>query len=47
MGIYAMVAGALFHHAGRRFPGLGGALRAATALGSVALGIAWMYGAAA
>jgi ABC-type nickel/cobalt efflux system permease component RcnA len=47
MGIYALVAGALFHHAGRRFPGLAGALRAATALGSVALGIAWMYGAAA
>lgn len=47
MGIYALVAGALFHQAGHRFPGLAGALRAATAVGSVALGIAWMYGAAA
>jgi ABC-type nickel/cobalt efflux system permease component RcnA len=47
MGIYALVAGALFHQAGHRFPALAGVLRAATAVGSVALGIAWMYGAAA
>lgn len=47
MGAYALLAGALFHQAGHRFPALAGALRAATALGSVALGIAWMYGAAA
>ncbi|HEX2190557.1 MAG TPA: hypothetical protein VHG51_16735 [Longimicrobiaceae bacterium] len=47
MGVYALLAGALFQQAGHRFPGLAGALRVATALGSVALGIAWMYGAAA
>ncbi|HEV2146691.1 MAG TPA: hypothetical protein VGR37_04675, partial [Longimicrobiaceae bacterium] len=47
MGIYALVAGLLFSQAGLRFPSLAGGLRAATALGSVALGIAWMYGAAA
>ncbi len=47
MGIYAVVAGALFDQAGNRFPGLASLLRVATALGSVALGIAWMYGAAA
>ena len=45
MGIYALVAGVLFHHAGHRFPSLAGALRVATGVGSVALGIAWMYGA--
>lgn len=47
MGIYALLAGALFQQAGHRFPALAGALRVATALGSVALGIVWMYGAAA
>lgn len=47
MGVYAAVAGVLFRQAGHRSPGLAGALRAATALGSVALGIVWMYGAAA
>jgi nickel/cobalt exporter len=47
MGIYALVAGVLFDQAGHRFPSLAGGLRVATGLGSVALGIAWMYGAAA
>ena len=45
MGIYALIAGLVFHHAGSRAPGLGGALRAATALSSAALGLVWMHGA--
>lgn len=45
MGIYAVVAGLVFHHAGSRVPALRGTLRAVTALGSAALGIFWMAGA--
>ncbi|HEX2095138.1 MAG TPA: hypothetical protein VHG28_22250 [Longimicrobiaceae bacterium] len=45
MGLYAAAAGFVFDRAGGRFPALAGTLRAATALGSVALGIGWMYGA--
>lgn len=45
MGLYAVVAGLVFHHAGSRVPALGGTLRAATALGSAALGVMWMAGA--
>ncbi len=45
MGTYGLVAGALFHRAGARSPRLAGGLRAATALGSVALGVFWMYAA--
>lgn len=45
MGIYAVVAGLVFHHAGSRVPALRGTLRAATALGSAALGVFWMAGA--
>jgi sulfite exporter TauE/SafE len=47
MGLYALVAGLVFHHAGSRLPALGGALRAATALGSAALGVVWMVSALA
>jgi sulfite exporter TauE/SafE len=45
MGVYALVTGLLFHHAGARVPALGGTLRAATALGSAAIGVMWMAGA--
>jgi sulfite exporter TauE/SafE len=45
MGVYALVAGLLFHHAGTRVPALGGTLRAVTALGSAAIGVMWMVGA--
>ncbi len=45
MGLYALVAGQVFHHAGHRVPALGGTLRAATAVGSAVLGVAWMAGA--
>jgi hypothetical protein len=45
MGLYALVAGMIFHHAGHRAPALGGAFRALTALGSAALGVVWMMGA--
>jgi nickel/cobalt exporter len=47
MGVYAVVAGLVFHHAGSRIPALGGTFRAVTALGSAALGIFWMAGALA
>lgn len=46
MGLYALIAGAVFHHAGHRVPTLAGTLRAVTALGSAVLGVVWMYGAA-
>lgn len=46
MGLYALLAGLLFHHTGDRFPALGGALRAGTALASIAIGVVWMWGAA-
>jgi sulfite exporter TauE/SafE len=46
MGLYAMAAGLVFHGAGRRAPAISGALRALTAVGSAALGVVWMIGAA-
>jgi sulfite exporter TauE/SafE len=46
MGLYALVAGVVFGRAGTRFPGLAGGMRIATALGSAALGVVWMVGAA-
>jgi nickel/cobalt transporter (NicO) family protein len=45
MALYAGVAGMVFQQAGRRSPAVGGTLRAATALGSAALGIFWMVNA--
>ncbi|HEX5725570.1 MAG TPA: hypothetical protein VFX98_08900 [Longimicrobiaceae bacterium] len=45
MALYALAAGLVFHRAGERVPVLGGTLRAATALGSAALGVVWMAGA--
>ncbi len=42
MGLYAAVAGAVFHRARHRIPALGGTLRTLTALGSAVLGIFWM-----
>jgi ABC-type nickel/cobalt efflux system permease component RcnA len=45
MALYAMLAGALFSETGRRMPRLAGTLRAATAVGSAALGVFWMFGA--
>jgi ABC-type nickel/cobalt efflux system permease component RcnA len=45
MALYAMLAGAFFSQTGRRMPRLAGGLRAATALGSAALGVFWMFGA--
>lgn len=47
MGAYAAVAGVVFHRAGERFPRMAGGLRAATAVGSAALGVFWMYAAVA
>ena len=46
MGLYAMAAGLVFDRAGSRVPALAGTLRALTAVGSGALGVAWMLGAA-
>jgi len=46
MGLYAMAAGLVFDRAGSRTPALAGTLRALTAVGSGALGVAWMLGAA-
>jgi len=46
MGLYAIAAGLVFDRAGTRAPVLGGALRTLTALGSAALGVVWMIGAA-
>lgn len=46
MGLYAGLAGAIFHRAGERSPAFAGVLRGATALGSAALGVFWMAGAA-
>jgi len=46
MGIYAVIAGLLFHHAGDSVPALGTAMRVVTALASVVIGLWWMYGAA-
>jgi nickel/cobalt exporter len=46
MGVYAIAAGLVFDRAGTRVPALGGTLRALTAVGSAALGVVWMVGAA-
>ncbi|MFL5541572.1 MAG: sulfite exporter TauE/SafE family protein [Longimicrobiaceae bacterium] len=46
MGLYAVAAGLVFDRAGSRMPALAGTLRALTAVGSGALGVAWMLGAA-
>ena len=46
MGVYAVVAGLVFDQAGTRLPALGRTLRTVTAVGSAALGIVWMVGAA-
>ena len=46
MGLYAVLAGALFARVGERFPALAGGMRMATALGSAAIGVFWMVGAA-
>jgi sulfite exporter TauE/SafE len=46
MGLYAVAAGVVFDRAGSRMPALAGTLRALTAVGSGALGVAWMLGAA-
>ena len=46
MGLYATAAGLVFDRAGARAPALGGTLRALTAVGSAALGVVWMVGAA-
>ncbi|HEX6909240.1 MAG TPA: sulfite exporter TauE/SafE family protein [Longimicrobium sp.] len=46
MALYALVAGVVFDQAGHRVPALAGGLRAATALGSVAIGVLWMVNAA-
>lgn len=42
MGLYALLTGLVFRHAGRRFPSLASGLRLATALGSAAIGVVWM-----
>jgi ABC-type nickel/cobalt efflux system permease component RcnA len=47
MGLYAAVAGAVFHQAMHRVPALGGTLRTLTALGSAVLGVFWMVNAVA
>lgn len=47
MGLYALVAGLIFHHAGNRLPALGGAMRVVTALASIGIGAMWMWTAAA
>jgi sulfite exporter TauE/SafE len=46
MGMYAVIAGLLFHHAGDRLPALGTGLRVLTAIASAVIGILWMVGAA-
>ena len=46
MALYALAAGIVFHQAGHRVPALAGGLRAATALGSAAIGVLWMVNAA-
>lgn len=44
MGLYALLAGLLFHRVGSRAPALGRALRATTALASATIGLLWMTG---
>ncbi|HEX8363045.1 MAG TPA: hypothetical protein VF613_23175 [Longimicrobium sp.] len=45
MGLYAAIAGAVFHQAEHRVPALGPTLRTLTALGSAVLGVFWMVNA--
>jgi len=45
MGLYAMITGLVFRHAGRRFPSLASGMRLATALGSALIGVVWMWNA--
>jgi hypothetical protein len=45
MGLYAAVAGVLFHHAGDRVPGFGTWLRVITSAASMIIGALWMLGA--
>lgn len=45
MALYALLAGVVLAGAGDRAPALGGTLRAATAVFSAVLGVAWMAGA--
>lgn len=45
MALYALLAGAVFQQTGRYLPRLASSLRAATAVGSAALGVFWMFGA--
>ena len=45
MGLYALVAGLVFHRAGRHAPAFGRGLRIATALASVVIGSLWMQAA--
>lgn len=45
MGLYALLAGLLFHRAGERTPALAGLLRAAAAVASIGIGTVWIVGA--
>ncbi|MDQ3388212.1 MAG: hypothetical protein M3483_01780 [Gemmatimonadota bacterium] len=45
MATYALLAGTFLHRASARFPSFATSLRGATALGSVGLGVFWMYSA--
>lgn len=45
MGLYALVAGLVFHRVGAHAPRLGGGLRVATGLASIGIGLLWMAGA--
>ena len=45
MGLYALLAGFLFHRAGAQSPALGKGLRVAAALARVGVGVLWMKGA--
>jgi hypothetical protein len=47
MGLYALIAGLLFHHAGDRVPALGTGLRVAAAAASIVIGVFWMIAALA
>jgi hypothetical protein len=47
MGLYSVLAGVLFLHAGHRHPALGGGLRVLTGIASAVLGGSWMYTAVA
>ncbi|MBW3630561.1 MAG: hypothetical protein KY464_14855, partial [Gemmatimonadetes bacterium] len=45
MGLYALVAGLLFHRAGMRSPALGKGLRLIASLASICVGVLWMVAA--